>query len=174
MDKGNSQDRVLKAAFACQPALVSYAHALLQDYAAAEDVVQNALLVVIKKHNEFQEGTSMLGWCRAIVRLEVLRQLRQRQRERPIEDRILHDAVDTAFEEFQSDKECVKHEQLRKCLARLPKRGRETLQLRYAEDMGYEAIGNTLGMTIEAVRKALFRLKRQLRSCLERNAEALG
>ena len=31
------------------------------------------MLVVMKKLDQFDEGTSILAWCRAIVRLEVLR-----------------------------------------------------------------------------------------------------
>ena len=63
---------MLKAALTCQSALVAYAHALLADYAAAEDVVQNAFLVVARRYEDFEEGTSILAWCRGIVRLEIL------------------------------------------------------------------------------------------------------
>ena len=89
MSNLEKRDQVLKAARSCQSALVAYAYAMLTDYAAAEDVVQNALLVVARRHEDFEEGSSMLAWCRSIVRSEVLAHLSKRRRERPVEDRIL-------------------------------------------------------------------------------------
>ncbi len=170
-DSDAQRDRVLKQALECRVELVAYARALLGNYTAAEDVVQEAMLVVVKKFEQFREGTSMLAWCRSIVRLEVLRMKHQRQRERSLAQRLLDDAVDAAFEEFQTaqrhDDAEPWREALGRCLERIPERGRRVLQARFADDLSYQQIGERVGMTLEAVRKALFRLKKQVRSCVE-------
>ena len=162
----DSRDRVLKAALTCQPALVAYAHALLADYAAAEDVVQNAFLVVARKHEDFAEGTSILAWCRRIVRLEILSHLRKCRREPTLEDRILNDAMEAAFEAHQSHESVPRAEYLRDCLAGLTGRARDLIRLRYEENAKYEQIAVALQMGLEAVRKGLFRTKHQLRECI--------
>ena len=162
----DSRDRVLKAALTCQSALVAYAHALLADYAAAEDVVQNAFLVVARKHEDFAEGTSMLAWCRAIVRLEILSHLRKRRREPTVEDRILNDAMEAAFDTCQSDEPGPRADYLRDCLGRLTGRARDLIRLRYEENANYEQIAGALKMGLETVRKGLFRTKHQLRECV--------
>ena len=162
----DSRDRVLKAALTCQSALVAYAHALLADYAAAEDVVQNAFLVVARKHEEFAEGTSMLAWCRSIVRLEILSHLRKRRREPTLEDRLLQDAMDAAFVAHQSVEAGPRSDHLRDCLDRLTGRARDLIRLRYEENAKYEQIAEALKMGLEAVRKGLFRTKHQLRECV--------
>jgi RNA polymerase sigma-70 factor (ECF subfamily) len=101
MDNSEVQrDRVLKAALECREELMAYARSLLGNYAAAEDAVQEAMLVVVKKFEVFQEGTSMLAWCRSIVRIEVLRAKQRYQRERSLAERLLDDAIDAAFAEF--------------------------------------------------------------------------
>ena len=115
----------------------------------------------------------MLAWCRSIVRLEVLRLKQRNQRERTLAERLLDDAIDAAFEEFQTarhrdDAESWR-EALQRCLQQVPERGRGVLKARFADELSYQQIGERVGMTIEAVRKALFRLKRQLRSCVETN-----
>ena len=165
------RDRVLKAALEYRVELLSYARSLLGNYAVAEDAVQDAMLVVVKKFDQFQEGTSILAWCRAIVRLEVLRIKQRHQRELSLTARLLNDAIDAAFDEFQTAQrgEAVRdwHEALERCLGRVPDRGREVLQARFADELSYEQSGRRVGMTLEAVRKALFRLKKQLRSCME-------
>ncbi|MHC4404996.1 MAG: sigma-70 family RNA polymerase sigma factor [Planctomycetota bacterium] len=155
----------------CRVELVAYARAVLGNYTAAEDVVQEAMLVVVKKFDQFQEGTSMLAWCRSIVRLEVLRMKQQRQRERTLAERLLDDAIDAAFDEFQTaqrrdDAESWR-QALERCLERVPERGRRVLKARFVDELSYRQIGERVGMTLEAVRKALFRLKKQVRSCVE-------
>jgi len=150
---------------------MAYARAVLGNYTAAEDVIQEAMLVVMKKFDQFREGTSMLAWCRAIVRLEVLRVKQQRRRERSLTERLLDDAVDAAFEEFQKpqrhDDTESRREALERCLQRVPQRGRRVLEARFVDELSYQQIGQRVGMTLEAVRKALFRTKKQVRSCVE-------
>ena len=170
-DSDVKRDRVLKEALGCRVELVAYARAVLGNYTAAEDVVQEAMLVVVKKFDQFQEGTSMLAWCRAIVRLEVLRMKQQWQRDRTLAERLLEDAVDAAFDEFQTarrrDDADSWRRVLERCLERVPKRGRSVLKARFVDELSYRQIAERVGMTIEAVRKALFRLKKQVRSCVE-------
>ena len=166
MSDFDSRDRVLKAALTCQSALVAYAHALLADYASAEDVVQNAFLVVARKHEDFAEGSSMLAWCRGIVRLEIMSHLRKRRREPAVEDRILNDAMEAAFEAHQSNESGPRGDHLRGCLGKLNGRARDLIRLRYEENTNYEQIGVALKMGLEAVRKGLLRTKQQLRECV--------
>lgn len=165
------QDRVLRGALEYRKELTAYARALLGNHATAEDAVQEAMLVVVKKFDAFQEGTSLLAWCRSIVRLEVLRIKQKRQRELTLADRLLDDAIDAAFTEFQMARRREDVETWRValecCLNALPQRGRKLLHARFVEEMRYDQIGVSLGMTLEAVRKGLFRLKKQLRTCVE-------
>jgi RNA polymerase sigma-70 factor (ECF subfamily) len=167
----DKRDLVLKAALECRTELVAYARSLLGNYAAADDVVQEAMLVVVKKYGQFQEGTSILAWCRSIVRIEVLRAKQRHQRERTVAERLLDDAIDSAFDQFQAARRHDETESwrdaLRRCLDRVPARSQGVLRARFACDLSYQQIGDRLGMTIEAVRKALFRLKKQVRSCVE-------
>ena len=162
---------MLKAALECRTELVAYARSLLRNYAAADDVLQEAMLVVVKKYDQFQDGTSVLAWCRSIVRIEVLRAKQRHQRERTLADRLLDDAIEAAFDEFQAarrhDEAEAWREALRRCLERVPERSQGVLRARFADELSYQQIGERLGMTIEAVRKALFRLKKQVRSCVE-------
>ena len=164
------RDRILRAAFECRAELVTYARALLGNYAAAEDAVQEAMLVVVAKHDQFEEGTSVLAWCRSIVRIEVLRAKQRHQRERTLAQRVLDDAVDAAFEEFQSSR--TSHERQRRrdalalCIQRISDRSKSVLEARFIDELGYSEIGQRLSMSVEAVRKALFRVKKQVRTCV--------
>lgn len=170
-DADEQRERVLRAAFDCREELIAYAWSLLGNYAAAEDCVQEALLVVVKKHDQFEEGTSLLAWCRSIVRIETLRAKQRHQRERTLAERILDDAIDSAFQEFQvsrgREERDTRRDALGQCIEQLSQRGRLVVKARFVDELGYPQIGQRLGMSIEAVRKALFRSKKQIRACVE-------
>ncbi|MFK7768070.1 MAG: sigma-70 family RNA polymerase sigma factor [Mariniblastus sp.] len=141
----DKRDRVLRAALDCRSELIAYARSLLGNYAAAEDVLQEAMIVVVKKFDQFQEGTSILAWCRSIVRIEVLRAKQKYQRDRSLVDRLLDDAVEAAFEEFQMERHRDEaeswREALRHCLANVPERGHGVLK---ASVIGRLALPNGL------------------------------
>ena len=169
-DSNTKRDRVFKEALQCRVELVAYARSLLGNYTVAEDAVQEAFLVVIKKFDQFQEGTSMIKWCRSIVRVAILRMNQQRRREQTLADCLLEDAIDGAFDEFQTarhDDTEAWQQALRRCLDRVPQRAHSVLKARFVDEMSYQQIGKRLGMTLEAVRKSLFRYKKQVRSCVE-------
>ena len=45
--------------------------------------------------------------------------------------------------------------------------GRRVLNARFVEELSYQQISERVEMTLEAVRKTLFRTKQQVRSCVE-------
>ncbi|HIE97695.1 MAG TPA: sigma-70 family RNA polymerase sigma factor [Planctomycetes bacterium] len=170
-DSDAKRDRLLKEAFRYHLELLTYARSLLGSYTAAEDMVQEAMLVVVRKFDQFEEGTSILAWCRSIVRLEVLRLKQKHHRERNLTERLLDDAIDAAFDEFQTaqshDDAACSREAMESCLQRVSERGQNVLKARFVDELSYEQIGQRIGMTLEAVRKMLFRVKKQVRSCME-------
>jgi len=170
-DSEDRRDRLLRAAFDFREDLLAYARSLLGNYSAAEDAVQEAMLVVVKKHDQFTEGTSLLAWCRSIVRIEVLRAKQRHHRERSFAERLLDDAIDAAFDEFHEsssrEQRNVRREALGQCVEQLSEQGQRVMKARFVDDLGYPQIGERLGMTIEAVRKALFRSRKQVKTCVE-------
>lgn len=165
------RERILRAAFDCRVELLAYARSMLGNYSAAEDVVQEAFLVVTRKYEQFQEGTSMLAWCRSIVRIEVMRARQRYHRDHSLVERILDDAIDASFHEFQESSTCdetdVRKGTMEQCVEQLSDRASGVLKARLADNLSYPQIGEKLGMSIEAVRKALFRAKKQVRDCVE-------
>lgn len=170
-DVDQQRDRVLRAALDCRLELTAYARSLLGDHSAAEDAVQEAMLVVVKKFHQFDESTSIMAWCRAIVRIEVLRARQKRHREQSLARKLLDDAIDAAFDQSRDLTEDERSESwrqaLQSCLSRISDRSRQVLDARFTDDLGYEQIGQSIGISLESVRKILFRTRKQLRACVE-------
>ena len=169
------RDKVVGEAFACRHSLLAYAYGSLGDYARSEDVVQNAFLVVMDKYADFREGTSMLAWCRSIVRLKVYEALRERKRLVTTEDSLLQDAITYALEDGQVEEQATvrmeRMAQLRACIGRLAPRWQSLLKASLQPQTSYEKIGKAAGMSVEAVRKGLYRVRRILRDCVAENME---
>lgn len=115
----------------------------------------------------FTAGTSFRAWLRAIatnlIRAEVQRFAREQQnqlnyaRARELErDLMTGPAADSAE---------VEH--LRECVESLPPHMKELVELKYAQDQPIEHIAVKLTRTENAVWQALFRLRAQLRECVE-------
>ena len=119
----------------------------------------------------------MLAWCRAIVRLKVFEALRERKRLETTEDGLLDDAIAFAFEDAQEvEQAAVRAERvarLRACVGRLSPRWRGLLETSLQPRVTYEQVGRAAGMTVEAVRKGLYRVRQSLRACVAGNAEAM-
>jgi len=176
--KEQRRNRVVAEAFQCRRALEVYAYSMLKDRAEAEDLVQEAFIVVMEKFEEFQPGTSMLAWTRAIVRFKVLQWLEKRNRRAKILDKLLVDAVDAAFQEAESrdDAEQVRDRfrRLEDCLDKVGERPRKLLNSIYAEGLSYQDGALALDMGLEAAKKSLQRTKAQLRACIRRNSVGLA
>lgn len=162
----------MKQALELRPMLVGYAYGLLRHHARAEDAVHEAYLVVIDKYEQFEEGTSLVAWCRTIVRYKVAEMLRKERRLVPVEQRILNDAVENAFQEVQQHAQ-VRHysamiESLEYCVSRLTEEHRALLSACYSEQLSYEELAARFGLRVETVRKRLHRMRTALRDCAAR------
>lgn len=172
------RNRVVKQALELRPMLVAYAYGLLRDYARAEDAVHEAYLVVMDKYDDFEEGTSMVAWCRAIVRFKISESIRKNSRMIPLEERILNDAVENAFQMVQRDSDVHKYSSLNEaldhCVALLAEMQRSMLTARYKDQLTYQELAAQFEINIETVRKRLYRIRQALRECVTKREATLG
>ena len=85
------------------------------------------------------------------------------------------EAVAVLLERLPCPLEAVPEEDaLDGCLEKLPGRSREMIALRYQEGMESAAIGRKLGLSAEAVRITLLRIRTALRDCLGRRIAGEG
>lgn len=151
----------------CQPVLVRYATGLLNgDRAAAEDVVDEALLVVWQQAGRFAGTGSGAAWIRRIVRNKAIDWLRrQRDTLLPIDAmesaaNSLPDPAKNAGEiaEQQSDKAALIF-----ALQSLSFDHREAIWLCYFEELSIQEIAEIAGCPANTVKTRLFHARRILR-----------
>ncbi|HXG60311.1 MAG TPA: sigma-70 family RNA polymerase sigma factor [Planctomycetota bacterium] len=167
-----SRDEVVKAAFRYRDALLSYAFALLRDWAQAEDVVQDAFIVVMNKWTDFRPGTSVYFWVRQIVHHKCQEAMRARMRLGSTLDEELLAKVGAALrdhlDEEAADRQARLRQALEACMASLEPRALGLLAGFYGRCESCETLARHQRRSVNAVRLALSRLRRRLQGCIRR------
>ncbi|SIO59192.1 RNA polymerase sigma-70 factor, ECF subfamily [Singulisphaera sp. GP187] len=172
MPSQNSNEWFLEQVQKNQVRLRAYVRSLGVRAEWVDDLAQEALLIALRRVDEFDRAGDFGGWVRQIARRLIANERRKEMRR----DIILSDhATDILLElhgeslnpgELQEREEEIVR--LRECVSGLPKRSRELLQQRYFEDLSPGAIGSRLGLPSNQIRQTLLRLRRVLLACMER------
>jgi RNA polymerase sigma-70 factor (ECF subfamily) len=152
---------------ASQRKLYAYIQSLLDNSAAAWDVLQETNVVLWKKQAEFRPGTKFDAWAFTVARFQVMAYLRDRKRE-PL-DVMTPELCDLLAEDAAVQAAEFDHRMaaLLKCREQLPERARRLVDLYYERGRSVKEVSADLSMGTEAVKQALFRLRRMLQDCIE-------
>jgi len=150
-----------------QTALRAYCEAALGHCEEAKDARQKANIVLWQKAGEWDPQTRFLPWALAVARFEVLAVVRDRQRERLMfDDDVVRMMADAALQRAETHD--LRSEALARCAEKLPPRHREALTSHYVFGHTQAEIASAHGMSLSAVKVLLFRLRRSLAECIER------
>lgn len=137
--------------------------------AVAEDLVQETCLVLWRKRDQFELGTNFKAWAFQIAFYTVKNYRRKQARAKELTlpdegllDKLAHEAekMDTRWDDE------VEH--LPYCLNKLPERNRDLVTRRYMNKTSVQELADERGITPNAMSQALFRIKRALRKCVEK------
>ena len=164
--KGNRE--AFSALYRCwQPLLVRFATGLLGgDRAAAEDVVDEALLAVWQQAGRFAGTGSAAGWLRRIVRNKAIDWLR-RQRESLLPADAMAAITDNLASPAPGACELAEQHSARSALVKamgtLSVEHREAIWLCYFEELSIQEIAEIAGCPANTVKTRLFHARRILR-----------
>jgi RNA polymerase sigma-70 factor (ECF subfamily) len=139
----------------------------------AEEILQETNLVIWKKCDQFEPGTYFFAWSSRIARLEVLKFLERRQRERI---RFRTDLVELIAEEALADPvhQEERRQALSECLGKLSVRDRKLIEQRYAPGTSGKGLAEQLGRPANSVYQSLGRIRRTLLECISRRLAEAG
>lgn len=144
-------------------AIRAFIRALQPSLSDADDVLQETFLTVSRKASSFEIGTNFTAWACGIARLKVLENFRQTKRANVLSEK----AIIALTEDVPSAESFKEREQaLEKCIAKLPAKLRDLLWRRYSRRQRSDEMAEALGMTSNAVRVALSKVRLVLRDCI--------
>ncbi len=146
---------------------------LVRDRIACDDIFQDVALVLWKKFDTFDGVHSFGAWARGIAVRKVLQSF-DRVRRTPVA--LSPETIEAVVEAFDAEEEGSPHseEALKVCLQKLPEKSRNLVRLRYDQGLRLEAMARMLASTLDAVSKALSRIRVELRKCIERQMAEAG
>ncbi len=167
-----TQETILQEAMRHREALVAYAFALLRNWASAEDVFQESLLIMAKKWEEFRPDGEILAWARGIVRFKALDALRAGGREQLVGDEELFGLIDRRFQERLTDefseRLAAMKTALETCVGKLGKVARMLLLSFYRDGLSANDLAQRERRSVNGLRVELFRIRQALRRCCAR------
>ena len=150
-----------------QRRLYLYTLSLLPVSVDAEDVFQEANLVLWRKFDRYEEGTNFFAWACRIIYLEVLKYREAHARAAKLFDPdVLDRLAKVAVEQVDLLDESYRRA-LIDCMAKLSLGDRELIRQRYAEAMAVQAMAAAMNRSPNAVSKSLGRIRRLLFDCIK-------
>lgn len=136
--------------------LFRFALRLMQDVQEAEDVVQDVMVRLWSKKEEWAQWQNLEGYCMTATRNNCLDRIRKKQPLSVQEERALQvRSNDKDPHEKMMGKETLNS--IKECIAALPQNQRLVIQLREIEGFSYNEIAEVLSMSMDQVKVNLFR-----------------
>jgi RNA polymerase sigma-70 factor (ECF subfamily) len=145
--------------------LGAYVMTLVPHPQDADDILQNAKVVMWRNFGQFRPGTNFAAWARKVCFHQVLSHRKRKQRDKlQFSDEFLQavaEETETAAEQLERRQQLLNH-----CLTRLPADHREVLELRYREGLDIDTMAARLNRTVAALYRLLSRVRRNLHDCV--------
>jgi RNA polymerase sigma-70 factor (ECF subfamily) len=135
----------------------------------ADDVLQEASLVMWDKFDPENPPGNFVAWGCRIAYFKVLDYYKKRQRSRVrFSQAMMERIAETAAEQAATLQLDERREALHGCIDKLSQRDRELLGLRFGEGGTIQSTSEKVGRSVDAVYKALARIRHALFDCVTR------
>lgn len=176
MDAPNSQSNTpaedvryeafLKLYKAHHKLIFRYILTISPNLSAAEDIMQDTMLLMWRKFDQFRPGTNFTSWGIQIAKYNVSNFYQKSTR---VNIQFDTDALENLVghqQKFTENKDGFINA-LRECARKLDSRNLEILQMKYHQGLKAKEISERIGMTIHAVYKGLARVQYALQKCIQ-------
>ncbi|MGB0596736.1 MAG: sigma-70 family RNA polymerase sigma factor [Rubripirellula sp.] len=163
-----ASDEYFLAVTAIQNRLHAYILSLLADPVAAQDVLQETNLVLIRKADDFQSDASFESWAYSTARFQVLAHLRDRKRNRLVLHESFAEKLAPSAEVMAEDTE-QRIQLLGRCVEQLSDEHKSLLRKRYGNDVSIANLAEGVGKTASAMKQVLYRIRNLLADCVEQH-----
>lgn len=134
--------------------------------AEAEDVVQETMIKVWNRRDDWEQIESIEAFCLTICRNQALDKTRKKDNQNGSIDSLQdHDAPDQSSR-ANPEEQAVQRDRIalvRKLIDQLPEKQRSVMQLRDFEGKSYKEIANVMGITEEQVKVNIFRARQAIK-----------
>ena len=161
------QERFLQAFLQHRSRLFGFIHSILRERDLTEDLLQDVAVVAFGKCATFQDGTDFGAWLREIARRCILKAREKGKRPLVLLEPEAIEAICLIHDRMTEDAWKERELALRGCVEKLTERGKQIIESRYGESLGFEEIASRYQTTANSVQVTLTKLRKALRRCVE-------
>ena len=151
--------------------LGAYVMTMVPNPADADDILQDAKVIMWRHFHQFEPGTHFAAWARKIAFHQVLAFRKRKHRDKLDFSEAFLNAVAEEMETSAAHLE-LRERTLNDCIAKLPKDHRQVLHLRYHESLSLEEMSERLERTTTALYRLLSRIRHSLHDCITKSLAA--
>ncbi len=145
---------------------------ITQNRAEAEDVVQDTMMKVWKRREEWEQIESIEAFCLTICRNLSLDKVRRMDNQTESLETEMHPTdVSSASNPEERAVQRDRVERVRKLIDQLPEKQRTAMQLRDIEGKSYRDIANIMGVSEEQVKVNIFRARQTVKKNFQKQEE---
>lgn len=147
--------------------LAAFVLSVVPNFADADEVLQETKVRLWEQFDNYDPSKSFDAWARSIAYFQVLTYRKKAEREKLVFSTELLDALNLSY--ANSEKEISLYSAaLESCLKRLSKKNQSLLSAAYSGCTRLDDAAQSFGMTVAAVKKALYRSRAALHECIVR------
>jgi len=169
---GSKEEALTRWLLSHRKALFAYIYAIVRDHALAEDVFQDASIVILKRY-DLVDSPTLWGFARGVARNQALSSRRSRKTQLLILSPEAMERVDQGFDQIADQTE-ARVEALENCVQTLPENWRQIVRLRYWSNLSIGEIGERLKQTENTLSVTLNRIRSRLAKCVSYRLEKVN
>ena len=161
-------DQIVDQLDEIQGDLFGYIMSLCGNYNEAKDILQESNLVIIRKIQSFEEGTSFRAWCFTIARFQVMAHRKKKSREKLVFSDNTFNDIAAAWQDLSKIEKEKKFSKLEECIGKLPEKQQSIIRNKYFKGLSLKEIAEQINSNENSISQALFRARKNLIECVSR------
>ena len=166
MDKNDDHERFTRLLLDSEPVLLRSILVIVPNLTDAREIMQETAVALWRQFASYDPGRPFVNWAMGFARIETRRFLARQKRRAQLTEQ----AMEVLERELEGDTSfaAATERHLATCMRKLTEKQRGLIEGYYHENRSVEWLAEQKGRTVEAVYKAIQRIRRDLQACIER------
>ena len=165
-DPDNDHERFTRLLLESEPVMLRSILVLVPNRADAREILQDTAVALWRQFGSYNPERPFLNWAMGFSRIETRRFLARQKRRAQLSEEAMAVLEQEMERETEFSGSLERH--LSTCLSKLSDRHRRLIQGYYHDGRTPEWLGENEGRTVEAIYKAIQRIRRDLQMCIEK------
>ncbi len=163
----NAPDEFVALVLANQVRIRNFIRSLVSNSHDAEDLFQRTSMVLWKKFDQYEHGTSFASWAMRVAYFEICDYRKRLARAKVTFSQEVFDILAEKVAKLAEEEDDTRREALEVCLAGLSEQNRELIRMRYLEGLEVEDVAKLVDRPAKTVYRILQQVRTWLHGCIQ-------